>query len=663
MKKELDIIIPVSIDIDWPKKDEIVRDIKEQYENYGFSRFALACPAAGWRAIGYPPKEFYTERAEIFKQVKEELAHFGIECGWWITLTLKSGKTPGFQSMIKADGSEHPFANCPLDEEFKKRFCSDVAHFARIAKPSFIITEDDFSLSAAQGCYCDIHISEFNKRYGYAYTREELVELLESKTDEAFEILRKWRELSKDSLVQFAAAMRQELDEESPEIPLGYMQAGNSDKDGDCTIDICKAMAGKNHIPFSRLYGANYGGIKAREIPDMLYHVLYSKQHTDCDFKYYFEADTFPHTRFYSASSQMIAAMGTVFSYGFDGATFQTQQLLDDPNEEIAYGRAYAKNKKRFESVKETVKDCALCGVNIAYDPFWYTADKVDIKARPLWIIPVGRFGLPYTTLDSNVAFLDEVWAKHASKDEIMKALSKTLFIDSAAAKWLIKRGFGEYIGIDVGDDVAEVGNRRWDLAAREVIKDEFCATRGKNMTAPWMLAPLGNGMLPKITVTSPQCEIITELYNYKKELITPAMTRFKNELGGTVIVMGLTLNGNGSQALYNYRRKSLLQNLLIDACDEFVLVKDAPDVMIVENKALDPIGKGFREMLTIINLCEDALEQVVVHLPARLHDVNVIEIMCENGEWEAVNYTTIQEGVIINKELAYCVPMYLKIK
>ena len=662
MKNKVDIIIPISLDIDWPQKEEIIRDIKEQHENYGFSRFALACPSAGWRAIGYPPREFYTDRAEVFKQIKEELAPLGIECGWWITLTLKSGKTPGFQSMVKPDGSEHPFANCPLDENFKKRFVEDVADFAKIAKPAFIFTEDDFSLSAAEGCYCDIHISEFNKRYGYAYTREELVELLESKTDEAFEILRKWRELSKDSLVQFAAAMRQELDKESPEIPLGYMQAGNSDKDGDCTIDICKAMAGKNHTPFSRLYGASYCGIKAREIPFMLYHMLYSKQHIDCDFKYYLEADTFPHTRFYSASCQMISTMATTFSYGFDGATFQTQQILDDPNEETAYGSAFAKMRKSFETVKETVKDCTLKGVNIPYDPFWYTADPVDNEKKPLWVKPVSRFGIPHTTLDSNVVFADEVWAKHALKDEIMKALSKTLFIDSAAAKWLIKRGFGEYIGIDVGDDVAEVGNRRWDLAAREVIKDEFCATRGKNMTAPWMLAPLGNGMLPEITVTNPECEVITELYSYKKEHICPAMTRFKNKLGGKVIIMGLTIKTNGSQALFNYRRKKLLQSLLENECDDFALIKDAPDVMIVENKAINPSQKGFREMLTIINACEDALEDVTIRLPSDLRDVKGVKILDKLGEWQDTDYSLTDDGIKINRELHYCSPMFLKI-
>lgn len=662
MKKEFDIIIPISLDIDWPTKESVISDILEQNKNYGFTRFALASPCGGWRAIGYPKKEFYIENAKLFKEIKEELELYGIECGWWITLTLKSGKTEGFRSMIKADGSEHPFANCPLCEEFKNRFCDDVADFVKIAKPYFVITEDDFSLSAAQGCYCKEHIKAFNERFGYKYTREELAALFDSKTDYSFEVLRKWREVAKDSLVAFAAAMREAVDKVSPEVPMGYMQAGSADKDGDCTVAISKALAGERHTPFSRLYGASYCGIKSREIPYMLYHMLYSKQHIDCDFKYYLEADTFPHTRFYSASCQMISVMATVFSYGFDGATFQTQQLLDDPNEETAYGKAFAKMRDRFVAVSEAVEGCSLCGVNIPYDPFWYSADSVNTGWNPLWIKPVSRFGIPHTTLESDVVFADEVWAKHMPEAEILKALSKTLFIDGATANWLVKRGFGEYVGIKLGDDVADVGNNRWDLGAREVIKDEFCKTKGRNMTSPWMFAPLGNGKLSKITLTNPESEIISELYSYDKRLISPAMTRLKNSLGGTVIVMGLTINCNESQALYNYRRKALLQSLIINECDKFVLIKDAPDVMVVENKAENPEHKGFRELLTIINLCEDALDEVAVYLPPDLREVKSVKILNKNAVWQNADYILSEDGIILNHELDYCKPTFLKI-
>ena len=122
MRKELDIIIPVAIDLDWVTYDEIIRDILELYNDYGFKRFALAAPSGGWRAVGFPPKEFYEDRAGLFLKAKNELSQYGIELGWWITATLKSGRSEKYTGVIREDGTESPFQNCPFDNVFIKDF-------------------------------------------------------------------------------------------------------------------------------------------------------------------------------------------------------------------------------------------------------------------------------------------------------------------------------------------------------------------------------------------------------------------------------------------------------------------------------------------------------------------------------------------------------------
>ena len=169
----LDVVIPVNIDANWLTKAEITEAILNQYTNYGFTRFMLSVPIGGWRSIGYPPQEFFVEKAMLFKEIKEELLPYGIELGWWNCLTIKSGATEGFQPIVQPDGRMHPFANCPFGENFKTRFAGDIALFAKIAKPAFIFFEDDYSLAAANGCYCELHLKEFEKRYGIHYTRDE----------------------------------------------------------------------------------------------------------------------------------------------------------------------------------------------------------------------------------------------------------------------------------------------------------------------------------------------------------------------------------------------------------------------------------------------------------------------------------------------------------
>lgn len=658
--KELDIIIPISIELDWPTKESIVADIIEQNEKYGFTRFALAAPSAGWRSVGYPTIEHFKEKAELFLEVKNELEPLGIECGWWITATIKSGVLNESCRIVKSDGSLAPFSNCPSAPDFIERFSKDVALFAEIAKPKFIITEDDYSIYASTlkyGCFCENHLAEFSKRIGRSYTREELVKLFDSKSEEAIRLLKIWQEVMKDSLVILAKRMRQELDKKTPEIPMGYMQSGCSDLDGDCTLEIARAMAGDKHTPFSRIFGTFYGGFEPHKIPEVLYHPIYSRQHIEGDFRFYHESDTFPHTRFFTSGAEMRAIMGAVYSCGFCGSTFQTQQLLDCPNEETAYGSYFAKERKRFNVLYNTVTTCELEGVEISFDSFFSTIDGV--KQFSDWTLAVSLFGIPYTTKSASVAFWDKSMAAYADEETVLEYLSKTLFLDGEAAKILCNRGFGEYIGVSVGEDIADEGMLKYDLGAREVICEAFATDGyGKNMPCAHMLAR-GNGKMLRLFNLDDDCEIITEAYAFRKNKISPAMTRFTNKLGGKITVMAITLNGNFSQSLFNYRRQRLLHRLINDCSDEICYVKEAARVYVIMNKAKS--DADFIGLLTLTNLSSDSLDYAELKLSSEFNKFSKILSLNIEGEWEEINYEKTDDGIKLLEKLEYLNPLYLK--
>lgn len=661
-----EIIIPISLELDWPDCEEIAKGIREQAEKYGFTKFALAAPCGGWRSTHYPPHEHFVERAALFAKVRDALSPLGLSLGWWITATLKSGPSEEFVRTVRADGSESQIASCPADPTFERRFCKDIAAFTKIARPDFIITEDDFSIRAttfSEGCFCKYHLRAFARREGREYTREELLEIFARKDDMSYALLRRWRELMKDTLVDFAAAMRRAIDSVAPEIPMGYMQSGGADWDGNCTEAVARAMAGERHVPFSRLYGCFYCGGETKSIPQVLYHPIYSKQHIGENFCFYHESDTFPHTAFFTSALQMRAMMSTVYSYGFHGSTFQTQQLLDDPNEETVYGKMYQKERRCFDTLGYLARQCEQRGVQICYDPFWNTADESCSTWDPLWTRCVASFSLPYTTLDSNAVFWDVRQAKYASDEEILKVLSKpALFLDGDAAHALCERGFWKYLGVTVGArDVAE-GRIGFDLGAREVITEHFRTEgKGKHMPAAHMYATGKNGHLLEMQVTDPLCDVISELYTFEGELVSVAMTKFKNSLGGTVTVLGETLDGNVSQSLFNYRRQRLFQRILSECSDELVFVKEASFVSVVMNEAKDPSRSGFFGLLTLNNLNDGALEAFEVHLPPRWRGFTSLSYLAEDGSWNPLPHTRTEDGITVNAPLAYCEAMYLR--
>lgn len=663
MKKDkLDVFVPVPIEIDWLTEEDIINSILKDYKNYGYNRFGLAAPCGGWRGYGYPSKENYKNYATKFSRIRDALLPYGISCGWWNTLTLKSGPDPEFSRMVRPDGKEAPFSNCPLDPVFSKRFCSDIALFAKEAKPDFIIFEDDYSINAStlnKGCFCKYHLAEFAKVTGKDYTREELLEIFSKPTPEGYDLLKKWRKMTGDTLAEFSKKVRAAVDVDSPEIPIGTCQAGGWDFEGDATERVSRALAGENHTPFSRIHGAAYCDIyDAKRIPEIFFNTLYHIQHTGDNFAFYSEADCFPHTRFFASAKKMKAHIAIGLSYGMDGIFCHLHQLLDDLTEEEVYAKTYAPEMTRYEEIRKTVKQCELQGVEVCYSPYLNTLDREVL--HPMWLRTLALFGIPYITKESDVAFWDAKQAKFYSDDAILKQLSKGLFLDGDAAKILCERGFGEYIGVKLGDDVAS-GVLGFDLAAREVIQPPFdTLSKGKNMTSAHMFAVGRNGKLLRMEITDKNCEVISELHNFKRECVCPAMVRFENKLGGRIVTMGMTLENNISQSLFNYRRRTLIQHLIKWCSDSYIFVKNEPDIYTIVNVAKNPKESNFELMLTLINLGEDDAENTTLHLPPQWENLSEFFFINQKGEWIKLDCTKNGNELTINTPLTYCEPLYV---
>ena len=302
-------------------------------------------------------------------------------------------------------------------------------------------------------------------------------------------------------------------------------------------------------------------------------------------------------------------------------------------------------------------------GVELCYDPFWNRAGHaVEV---PYWTNTLSMFSIPWVTTESNIVFWDRAQAEHCEDVVVRKYLAKKLlFLDAAAAKILCGRGYGEYLGVSIGEPVNSIaGNEmlQWDLGAREVIREESIQGKnGRNMPSAHMFTA-SNGIMMQMEITDPACQILTDMYGYDRRYITPSMTCFRNSLGGTVVVMGITLENNYSQSLYNYRRQRLIHGLIRKYCDEIVFVPEAPRVFTLMNDAVDPSVSGFRHLLTLINLSPDSLEQTDIHLPPTWRDTQTIQMLDRTGVWNPIACSFTEDGVTLTEPLAYLEPMYLR--
>ena len=671
LNKKLDVIPTMNMAEGRITKEEVIADILEQNKDAGFNRVILHYPTIGHLYMGFAPIEVFREGAKVFKEIKDAVAPYGIQVGWWYRMTVNSGPTPDFQRIVRPNGKNPPYSNCPLCKNLRRRMSESVALFAEIGQPDFIFFEDDFSICAqtyGMGCFCEAHLAEFARREGKRYEREELVAILKEKTPEAFAINRRWRELIKDSLVGFASAIREELDKKSPHIPIGHMQPGSSDKEGDSTEAVARAFAGPNHTPHARFFSCLYGVETANDLPIALFNPLYKIQHTGDNFLFYHESDAWPHSRFFRSGKYMRACLGAVYSYGFDGSTFNNTVFSDNQNEEKAYTYMFNDEKVRFNKVYNIAKQCKMNGVQLEYDPFYSSIYGGD----PQWLTKLALYGIPLTTSGAKIAFWDESQANYMDDEAIMKALSGGLFLDGAAAKKLYDRGYGKYLGANVGDQIcknayfntfeADADAFSYDMGAKVYLREKYqkiCNAKSCGGSG-YGYSPTGVKGRYYLTPNDEGCEVIADLYDSYGKCVSVATTIFKNCLGGKVIIFGATL---GARYTLGYREQKLIQHLMLECDDDVAFAMKDPNLYTIMNEAKDPEKSEFMGMLTVTNLCEDDLSEFLLHIPKKWLGFGELLSLGKDGEWTPIKYELDGQTLTVKEELRYLDPMYILVK
>ena len=160
-----------------------------------------------------------------------------------------------------------------------------------------------------------------------------------------------------------------------------------------------------------------------------------------------------------------------------------------------------------------------------------------------------------------------------------------------------------------------------------------------------------------RLEITDPDCERITEIVTFQQNPIAPGMTRFRNKLGGHVVVYASGVDGNASSSLFNYRRQKLFQELLLWCDDSIPFVRNEPRVYLIVNEA--PAEQDYQGVLTCINLCPDPLEKLELHLPPAWRENIIWKIMDREGLWQKASWQKTGDGIVLEHPLAYTDPVY----
>ncbi len=305
--------------------------------------------------------EILYEEPERIEKVIRYFQENGIEVGIWIDVlghgvalshATEPENTEKHYTFIEgATGEGNHYGYCPMDEQFTKDFQEGIRRIAMLG-PDLIMLDDDFRLNGRPnyylGCLCDKHLAEYRKRLGEDIRKEDVPELAFTGGKNRYRSI--FLELSGETLLNFAKALREAVDSVNPKVRLGVCSGqGNWDLCGTDMIAIAKAMAGKTK-PFLRTQGAFYGEEPVHfAVETTRVQMAWCKGSGVETFP---EGDTYPRPR-YNVPARFLELYHLMLLA--DGTADGMFKYMFDYNRPFDYERGYAEQHIRNAPLREEV--------------------------------------------------------------------------------------------------------------------------------------------------------------------------------------------------------------------------------------------------------------------------------------------------------------------
>lgn len=631
--------------------DEYCEDIRRQYEMGVANCFLFQCTLV---PEGTPPKDKATELCLVYDKYKEKLDAMGIPSGILVQATIGHGWVLSemfpYQQLINFNNGDAKRVVCPTDEGFKEyiRHCFTVM---AQHKPHHIMLDDDFRLMFREGngCACPEHMRRFNEAAGTSFTREELWEKVTKENPDRDRYSKLMSDIQIESLYETARIMREAVDAVDPTIPGSFCCVGN---EVEGAVEIAKIMAGKNNPVVIRINNGNYTAKMFRDFPRHFHRAAHQiakiRDHVDIILA---ETDTCPQNRYSTGAMSLHTHFTGTILEGAAGAKHWITRLASfEPMSGKAYRKILGAHRGFYEALADIVPTLKWKGFRIPVSNtpryIFGRGERFGDDGDEGWgTCVIERLGLPmyFGAKTDGIACLNSNIDVRYSDDEIKEILSGPVFLASDTAKNLIDRGFSKYIGVEIRD---------WN--GKGVSGELFLNGAEKhNITGR-------QNCFKKIIPLYDDVEVDSIAYHAvgkaQKEVLFPAVTMFKNELGGTVFTFCGTpfgqFNLTEAFSFLNWSRKQQLTRLMKKVGEATVYFPGDEEMYC--RVADMPDGGMF---CSLINVGTDPIDEIELMCEKKL---SKIEVLTKTGDRCEVKFEQNGEQLTIKKNCGVLDPVIL---
>ncbi len=603
------------------RTDFAVSEILRQKEEVGLTHFLLSL---SFHPQTTPARDLIPRLCGQFAAVRDGLAGKGVELGVLVQSLQGhgwNGKVPltrePWGHTVAPDGAESP-RMCLLDPGFRA-YALDCIRAIVAERPALLLIDDDFGLRREE-CFCPLHIAKVNEALGTAFSREEVADILRA---------RPWNDplaariahALRDTAYDYARDIRAVIDAAAPSLRCGLCISYTGDFQANAAAH---ALAGATE-PLLRVHDDIYGDVQTDCFPIAFLMASRVMFQLDGVRDILDEADTFPHNYMSVSAAAFHSHIVMALLSGMSGCKLWTSEY-----EKPVHTGSQARYERKLRDYRGFYRElCAIAPAiswrglsGLAYRP------PADLAVNPFhspegcyngnWETPIEcMYALPlrYEALDSGgISTLRGCDADKLSDDQLRTLLAHDVVVDSPAARQLTARGFGPLMGVE-----ADAGDADFFFSVER--------------TADGALASgyMWDDTTARLRPLSDEVEI-PDWFCQGERRAFPAATLFRNALGGSILVLGWSL-----ELVYHKMFRPARRNILLALLDR---LNGGLFEMAVENgeKALVRHGvlQDGREILSVTSLGADPDDTLSLRLA---RTPSAIERLMPDGSWVAVPF------------------------
>lgn len=461
-----------------------------------------------------------------------------------------------FQPLINYDGRQAKGCYCPRDPAFMKHIRQKYELVSK-AGPDFIWLDDDLRMqmhdAADFPCFCPRCLELFNRRNGTSFTREQLVERLNS--PDGAELRVKWIEQNEDTLDVLLENIEEVVHGVNPAIELGFMHCndGMSTYSGDGYRRWLTTLKSHKTRPGGGLYSDR---MPLSYIEKALECARSRSRYADIVTDLQYEYEQFTYQKFIKSRYMANIECMTAIANGFNGVAFDALKLepggsLEDWN---GFMDMIRDHRALWQAMIDISKDYHNEGVNpllpVNYEKRrsvgpegWFVlpgkpegygnyAEIMHVShTATLHSYVYNEVGIPMTVEEGcqAVTILEGKMVEALTDDEVNRIFAGGVLMDGVALDCMEKRGLVYLCGVRAGMEYTNnIMERLTDHDMNGIHAGEIRDPRLSLMHASCNALEPIDGMPI----------VLSELIDMNRAPIGPAFTLYENELGGRVGVM-----------------------------------------------------------------------------------------------------------------------------